>query len=320
MKNIVKKLVILLISGKDYNHERDLWLKQFIFFSLVSICISIFLSIILWITVNKPLKNFNAEISLMSLGNYQTPLHYTKLKEYDEFLEQFNQMRIRILELIDKVKQKEKHEAYLEVEKLLYQINPHFIHNTLDTIRWMARLKGEEEIDVLISSLNRLLYYNLGKANTSTIQEEIKALEDYVKLQKVKYDFEFNVELKTDTKYLEFVIPRFLLQPLVENSLFHGLNGYGIISIEINKVEEDFITLKVSDNGVGMSADVLQSLLNEKPYEKEKMGMGIGLNYVRRMIKIQYGETAKITIVSSTGCGTTTTLYLPIDKGANANA
>lgn len=85
----------------------------------------------------------------------------------------------------------------------------------------------------------------------------------------------------------------------------------------IGKDLNQFLT---EDNGVGMSVDVLQSLLNEKPYETEKMGMGIGLNYVRRMIKIQYGETAQITTVSSVGCGTTTTLYLPIDKGANTNA
>src|SRR5690606_4294865 len=140
-----------------------------------------------------------------------------------EIHHEFSNMKLRIDQLIEDINRNAQNQRKLEVEMLMSKINPHFIYNTLDTIRWQARVNGHHETDLLVSTLNKLLHYNLGKGRTACIRDEIEALKHYVLLQSVRYNFRFEVHLNAPPELLELAVPRFILQPLVENSLSHGL-------------------------------------------------------------------------------------------------
>ncbi|WP_232510323.1 sensor histidine kinase [Paenibacillus crassostreae] len=303
--------VISLISKSDYNKEMNRWFVQIALFALLFLGMTLFLAWLLWTMVYRPLTGFNKEIKLMAQNNVQVSVMKTKIPEFDSLLHQFQQMKIQIWDLFAEVENKEKRRADLEVEKLLYQINPHFLMNTLDTVHWLAVMNGQDEIDRLVSSLNKLLHYNLGKlGQSSTIQEEIEAVKQYLILQQIRYDFQFDVHIHVDQEVLEIPIPRFILQPLVENSLYHGLDDDGYIEIDVQI--SDFINIFIRDDGAGMSEEKIQNILHHPETENRKVGMGIGMNYVKRMIEVYYGGQAELRVTSIIGKGTTIHLSLPI--------
>ncbi|OXM83503.1 sensor histidine kinase [Paenibacillus rigui] len=304
--------VISIIPKVDYNKEMNRWFVQILLIALLFVAISLLLAWLLWKMVYRPLNNFNKEIKLLAQSNAQPGLVRTKIPEFDYLLHQFREMKEQIWDLFAEVEQKEKRRVDLEVEKLRYQINPHFLMNTLDTVHWLAVMNGQSEIDRLILSLNKLLYYNLGKlGEIATMEEEIDALQQYLTLQQIRYDFQFDVKIEVEEAVLKMPIPRFLLQPLVENALYHGLNDEGFIRVNVARLQS-CIEISIRDNGTGMSEETIQSLLNSQKVESRKVGMGIGMNYVKRMIETHYGNDAELRIDSVMGQGTTVFLNLPI--------
>ncbi|AEI43407.1 integral membrane sensor signal transduction histidine kinase [Paenibacillus mucilaginosus KNP414] len=317
--------VLSVIPAGDYNREMNRWWTQVLLSSLVFLLISLLLGWLLWKMVYKPLGAFHGEIESMEKQSGQgqpggesavetaaSLAPATHIPEFDDLLQRFREMRGQIWTLFAEVEQKEKRRADLEVEKLLYQINPHFLMNTLDTVHWLAVLHGQGEIDRLVQSLNKLLYYNLGKlGQESTIREELDALQQYLTLQEIRYDFKFLVRIEADERVLDTPIPRFLLQPLVENALYHGLDDEGLIEVDVRQ-EGSAVRIIVQDNGAGMSEEAVRRLLEEPPPEERRVGMGIGMNYVKRMMAIHYGEGAGLTIRSAAGEGTRIELRLPL--------
>jgi len=303
--------VISVISKADYNKEINSWFYQMLIFSLLLLAVSLFLAWLLWKMVYRPLNIFNKEIRSMINSNYQPKSTRRSIPEFDYVLNQFRQMRERIWELFSEVQQKEKRRADLEVEKLLYQINPHFLMNTLNSVHWLAVMNGQHEIDRLVLSLSKLLYYNLGKlGQATTIREEIDALKQYLVLQQIRYDFEFKVQIEVDEAVLNTPIPRFILQPIVENSLYHGFSDDGYIQVNV-RLDKD-IKISIRDNGSGISEEDIEQLLNNEQEQHKKVGMGIGMNYVKRMIEAQYEGKAELKIESEKGKGTSIYLTLPV--------
>lgn len=306
--------IVSVIPMADYNREMNQWFMQILLFALIFLGISLLMAWLLWKMVYVPLNGFNREIKLMAQNRVQTVNVKTKIPEFDFLLNQFRQMKEQIWELFAEVERKEKRRVDLEVEKLLYQINPHFLMNTLDTVHWLALMNGQTEIDRLVSSLNKLLHYNLGKlGEASTINEEIEALKQYLTLQQIRYDFKFDVQMHVDEEVWSMPVPRFILQPLVENSLYHGLSDDGYIRVDVSLTNA--ILISIQDNGSGMSEETIHNLLHNPEIENKKVGMGIGLNYVKRMLESQYGDKAELRIQSVIGKGTTIFVTIPIVEG-----
>ncbi|MHA7965577.1 sensor histidine kinase [Paenibacillus sp. CAU 1782] len=304
--------IVSLIPGNEYNNEKNLWVIQMTYLAVLFIAVSLIIAWLLWKMVYIPLQQFNLEIKSMTQKNTVPPENPpTKIPEFDFLLKQLHNMKNQISELIQEVEIKEKRKADLEVEKLLYQINPHFLMNTLDTAHWLAAMNGQKELDKLILSLNKLLYYNLGKrGQDSSIREEIDSIKQYLTLQQIRYDFAFDVRIHVDDKVLDNPIPRFVLQPLLENALYHGLDDEGHIQVQVEH-DEGWIIISVHDNGAGISDEEMDYLLNQKQVEQQRAGMGIGLNYVKRMIENQYGNQASLEITSQLGQGTSIYLKIP---------
>ncbi|WP_338787941.1 sensor histidine kinase [Metabacillus sp. FJAT-53654] len=304
--------IVSLIPVAKYNEEKNQWVVQMIYLSIIFGVLSLIIAWLLWKMVYKPLQKFDKEINWMMQSDFQSETFRTRIPEFDYLLRQFRKMKNQISDLFKEIEQKEKRRADLEVEKLLYQINPHFLMNTLDTANWLAVMNDQKDISQLVTSLNRLLYYNLGKAGqTSTIMEEIETLKQYLAIQKFRYDFEFEVRIYTDDVILNNPVPRFILQPLVENAIYHGLSDEGYIYVEVRNDNHN-IQIEVNDNGAGISEEAVDRLLNQNQTKQQKDGMGIGLNYVKRMLENHYEGKAKLEIKSLVGKGTSVFLTLPI--------
>ncbi|WP_274650280.1 sensor histidine kinase [Paenibacillus humicola] len=313
--------IVSVIPRADYNREINEWLLRFFVLGISSLGVSVLFAWAVWRTVYRPLRSLSREIALISRSHFLSPLKFTDVKEFDFLLLRFQDMRMRIRELLHEVKEKEKRKAALEVEKLMHQINPHFTHNTLDTIRWLARMEGHDEIDRLVSTLNKVLYYNLGKGKTATIGDELGALANYVTLQQIRYNFKFDVRIDTDPAVRDAHIPRFILQPLVENALYHGgMADDGVIQVTIGRETDGRIGIRVTDNGTGMDEEAVQRLLlgpderdGDERSPRGKAGLGIGIRYVRRMIDVQFGGRADFRIDSEIGFGTTIRILFPFE-------
>ncbi|WP_219836215.1 sensor histidine kinase [Paenibacillus sp. R14(2021)] len=307
--------VVQLIPKASYNSELNRWLREFGLFASLSLLLGIFLAWLIWRMVYRPIRIINKEITRFSYNQSLTNVSATGLTEFNRILTNFQQMSRRIAELITDVEEKEKRRGQLEVEKLLVQINPHFLHNTLNTIQWLARMQGQTNISKLVSVFTRVLHYNLGKKNmVVTVREEVEAIRDYIELQNIRYDHSFNVRVEVDSALLELPIPRFILQPIVENALYHGFDADegGEIDVVIYQ-ENGFLFLRVQDNGQGIPEDKLAELLDQRE-SSNKSGLGIGLRYVKQMLAVYYGGLAALKMESKQGNGTVISIRLPIDK------
>lgn len=303
--------VVSAIPRDEYLKERDLWIVQIVLFSLLFLVVTLGLAWLLWKMVYRPLNEFHREMRRMSRSDFESATPASNIPEFDSLLKQMHHMKSEIRRLFREVETKEKRRADLEIEKLLYQINPHFLMNTLDTAHWLAVMNGQEDIDRLVVSLNKLLYYNLGKkGERTTVAEELDALRQYLTLQQIRYDFEFNVEIEAEERVMEMTIPRFILQPLVENALYHGLDDAGRIRVHVRF--DGALELGVHDNGAGMSEEAVRRVLDNETEAKDKVGMGIGMNYVKRILEAYYGGEAKMDIRSEAGRGTSVLLRLPV--------
>lgn len=303
--------LVSVLPKDELNREKNQWLKQIIGFFLFFLLTAVLTAWILWKMVYRPLDKFNKEIRSLLRSDVQQKTDVVNIPEFDYLLFQIRNMKTKIWDLYGEIERKEKRRADLEVEKLLYQINPHFLMNTLDTVHWLATMNGQKEIDKLALSLNRLLSYNLGKmGEATTIGAEIEALKDYLTLQQIRYDFRFDVDIDVEDEAMGLIIPRFILQPLVENSLYHGVSDDGYIHVNI-QLDHD-LKITIQDNGSGMSQEKIDQLLQGEAEESKKVGMGIGMKYVKRVMEANYGDKAGFTIKSEIGKGTIVSLNIPV--------
>lgn len=297
--------LIAAVKKSTFNSEIYLWVTKMIIVALGTLVFAALLALLIWKQVYRPLRKVNVEIIRMA-ENRMLPVSFTNVEEFDLLLNNFQDMKSKVNELIDAAEYNEKQKSRLEIEKLLSQINPHFLHNTLNTVQWLARLNGQKEIDKLVTLLVKVLQYNLGKQSLIvTVKDEIEALHNYMELQRIRYDYEFEFDLQVEDDVLYVAIPRFLLQPLVENAIYHGASERnGRVEITIQSSGQHHVMLKVEDNGSGMEPQEIEKLLSEDE-DSNRRGLGIGLSYVNRLLKRFYGEEAQLSIKSKPGEGTT---------------
>ncbi|WP_189010426.1 cache domain-containing sensor histidine kinase [Paenibacillus marchantiophytorum] len=305
--------IVAVVNKSDLSNEIISWSTRYTLIAIGSLAISLILAWMTWRIIHQKLHLLKNEIKMTADLQFDRPYVPMNIVEFDEVIDRFYLMRTRIRDLIIEVEEKEKNKRKLEVQKLKYQINPHFIHNTLNTIQWIARMHKQEEIVNLVSVFSRILHYNLGKEGDMVqIREEINALKDYVALQKIRYNHHFQVDFHIDPLAEELIIVRFLIQPLVENAMYHGFaEDDGQISVRVYKESTTFFIIEVEDNGQGMTLETKEKLLYANS-DAQKSGLGIGFNFVNQTIREYFGEQHAVDIQSEIGKGTLIRIRLPI--------
>lgn len=244
------------------------------------------------------------------------------LKGDDEFKrisQSINTMELEILQLMEEQTREAEVKKQLEFKVLQNQINPHFLYNTLNSIKWMAALQHADTIRDMTAALGRLLQnISKGTDNRIPIYEEMSLLDDYILIQDIRYGGKIQVEYHIgNSEVTKAYIIKFLLQPIVENAVFHGIEpkeGTGRIDIYLEQEGKDLF-ISVVDDGIGMTPEQIEGLLNPDKGETHGRGLnGIGVNNIRERIKMTYGSEYGLEITSQPGSFTRVTIKIPYEK------
>ena len=265
--------------------------------------------------VCRPVEKLMTAMKAVSDGEMNTRAEVISKDEIGLAAEEFNRMLDRIEELIRQLIEEEKKKKDAELEALQYQITPHFMYNTLNSVKCYAMIHGQKEIAEVIDDFVELLQTCIRKKGTFlTVAEEIQILKNYIHLQEFRNGEAYQVEYKIEREAEQCQIPRLILQPLVENSLIHGLdlkNHRNQLTIEASTVGSR-LYMKIKDNGRGMTAEQIAALLQKKG-KKTKGLTAVGIPNIQERLELYYGKQAKLTLESSTE-GTTAVIYLPVNR------
>lgn len=289
-----------------------------LFFSFLALSLSAIMTNFFTIPINKLLKS----IENVRNGDLSARIKIDSYTEISEVQESFNNMLDSIQQLLNENYEIRLREKEAQLKSLEAQINPHFLYNTLDTINWKVYLLGGEDISKLITSLSQILRYSINnKIKIVKLSDEISQIENYLFIQKARYDDRFKIIFKLDPNTLDLHIHKFMLQPIVENAIIHGLeekDSDGIICIS-SKIKDDSLIIQIFDNGVGIDKETLKDFSEitgnstvNKFFELKKNH--IGIENVHNRIRFQYGNQYGLKIKSKKNFYTLVTLSFPIEK------
>ncbi|MFC3769142.1 sensor histidine kinase [Paenibacillus sp. GCM10012303] len=287
-----------------------------VFFTIV-LAVSIVSSVLFSALFSRPLHSLRRLMKRAESGDLKAYWTSGSVREIDELGNSYNQMLNRLEETIKQAKLEESLKKEAEIEALQYQLNPHFLYNTLNTIKWVAKIHKTPQISDAVSALVRLLQASLGKkGDFLTLKEEIALLRDYMAIQSFRYGDLVKLNLDVDPLASVCLVPKLMLQPLVENALIHGLANSpreGEITIRA-WLDRDMLLCQVQDNGIGIAEpDGVVNPQHNPASSKERMS-GIGLRNIRERIKLYYGPDYKMHVFSKLNVGTTVRLSLPIHR------
>ena len=281
--------------------------------SLLSLALSLVISEALARHITRPVSRLDKAIAKVKDGDLSIQVKVKTNYELGRLTESFNQM-VKDLKryLEDRVqRQKDLNETTLRLYQT--QLNPHFLYNTLDTIKWSAKIHQIPEIAVLAENLAVILRKSISSKPFIQLCEELDTIESYIKIQKIRFAGRFLYETEIPDVLEDCVIPKMILQPLVENAIIHGLDGCANGYICIYAAQKDgILRISVTDDGCGMGQEMLDWMNSPNPAKRDGH---LGLYNVIQILKLYYGEEYGIQAESDTS-GTTVTIRLPAKKEA----
>lgn len=283
-------------------------------FSVILVLLLFFLAFFMASSITKPIDKLKGLMKKAEEGELDISFKSNYDDEISQLGKSFNKMIESMKNLINLVyvEHKQKRKAELEIFKA--QIKPHFLYNTLDTIHWLIKENKNKEAIVVLKALTKLFRISLSKGNEQiTIKDELKHVESYLVIQMVRYSDKFTYSIDCDKDIEGLKVTKLILQPLVENAIYHGVKEKrGMCKIRITvKVENDMIIMVVHDDGVGISEKKLKYLNEVLERNAEKTNQ-YGLVNVNERIKLTYGEVFGVILESKLGEGTRSIVKHPI--------
>jgi two-component system sensor histidine kinase YesM len=265
-----------------------------------------------------PLKDLTFVMNQIEKDVFDLRVRIRGKDEFGLLGRSFNRMMEKINYLISEVYKKEISQKEAEYKALVAQINPHFIYNTLETIRLLSSFGETSKVEEATVALAKLLKSNITTNSNkfNTVREELSNINAYLTIQSMRFQDKIVVSVNVDESLLNDVLPQFILQPIIENAYIHGLeHKVEDGNLFLNGFSDKFgMKFQVIDNGVGMSEETLKELLNEDKPESassEKSGSGTGVMNVHKRIRLMFGEPFGLTIQSSPSVGTIIEILLP---------
>lgn len=301
--------------------EAVIWAIYFVIagaLGLLAIAMAVFMSG----NITKPVKQLEKAMDQAKTGDFTSvQIQVQGNNEIYRLQQNFSRMISQIEDLIQKNVHKEEEKRKIELKALQSQINPHFLYNTLDSIIWMIESEESEKAIQMTSALAHFFRQAIGKSDLYvTLREELEYTKNYLIIQKMRYADKLDYKIEVDERILEHRIIKLVLQPLVENALYHGLKykaSVGMIEI-VGYQMQDSIVLKVSDNGIGMEEDFLCHIFEQKKQDGKKHS-GIGIGNIRQRMQLYYGEHCEFKIESEKDVGTVVTMVIPYERSGDPN-
>jgi len=280
--------------------------------SIASLAIFLCLSIFFVRSIVGPIKSLISQMNKVKHGSFDVDLAVSGPLEIFVLGKTFQNMIKRIQELIHERHEQEKLKNRAEIDALQSQINPHFLVNTLNSIKIMGILSNATNIVEMTDSFIKLLSSTFHRGGSYIpISLEMQNIEKYIHIMKVRYGERFRVEYDIDEQIKEAYLLKMLLQPIVENAIIHGFYGkeaVGVVRIR-GREQNNNLMITITDNGNGMEDDTIEALLSER---KAGSLSGIGIANVNDRIRLNYGEAYGLHITSELGSGTEVVVVLPL--------
>lgn len=303
------------LSSKQFNDQRKVYYYILIFIGVIVLLLGFSLAFFLNRKINKPLEQLMHRMNQISQGDFSKDPDIEWTNELGTIGQGINQLAENVVVLMDKRIEDEKVKTDLEYQILQSQINPHFLYNTLNSIKWMATIQNATGIAEMTTSLAKLLRsISKDTKQLHPIKEEIKLLDNYFLIQKYRYggtlQLQYNIE---SDELLDQIIPKFTLQPIIENAIFHGIEPKGApgeITVHIYSESSYTLVIDIIDNGIGMTDEQIREVLSPKKENTSDFFNKIGINNVNMRIKHAYGNQYGLSITSVPDEGTTMRLRM----------
>ena len=276
----------------------------------------------LWLRhLTKPVRKIVDGMQEVGKRNFDVELSVVSKDEFGIIAHGFNSMVKEIRKLFNQVIEEERKSKEAELSALQYQINPHFLYNTLSAIRLTSIFNNQYEVADMLSLLGTFLHNTLSHINKKiTLEDELKNIRDYISLYQIRFNNQIEVDFDVDEELEKCFIHTMLIQPVVENAIMHGLNkklGGGekaIVRIVAEK-NKNFLLVRVWDNGSGMTEEQCLKVLQDNT--KEQNGLHIGLSNIYKRIRYLYGVQYGISVISELDSFTEVELTLPLNMPEN---
>ncbi|SDW03821.1 sensor histidine kinase [Paenibacillus sp. CF384] len=294
---------------------RNQLLRSFFLVGLGLLLLIILVSPFLAKSITRPIRRLEQAMQKVKSGTLEVSVSETGATEVQGLAQHFNSMVTEMRRLMQDIETKEKTLHKYELSVLHSQINPHFLYNTLDTIVWMAEFNESERVISTTKALAKFFQLSLsGGSEFTTVENEMNHVAQYLFIQKERYGDKLNYHLHFDPDLSAKVIPKIILQPLVENAIYHGIRekeGPGLLLVTCLPSDDGNVQFVVQDDGVGFDPGVrAKAIKEESTLSLPKLG-GVGINNVDERLKLYYGEQYGITLQSRPGEGTTVRIVIP---------
>ncbi|MEG0268604.1 MAG: histidine kinase [Carnobacterium sp.] len=284
--------------------KNTLW----IFLTVFSLIIVMSISVSRYIA--RPITNMVKVMSNVDANRFDVYTHENRFTEIQQLSGSYNHLIDHVKELMIQVKEEQVELRKSEMNVLQAQINPHFLYNTLESILWMSERGNNKGASEMVAALGKLLRISLNEGGDFIpISQEIAHAQSYLTIQQIRYQNQFHYSIEADESVLTSVTIKIIIQPFLENALYHGIERMvdeGNITIKV-KDKGDKILIQIKDDGIGMSPEVLQKIEDGKDSQKG----GIGIRNVHQRIQMYFGKNYGVEIESELDVGTTINIWLP---------
>ena len=258
----------------------------------------------------KPVDKIKDKMSQVAEGRFDVRISSQERGkgEFAEIADSFNYMVDRLEKQVEGIRAMDRKKHLLELDFLQAQINPHFIYNTLSSIRFYVEMGKNEEAEDMLIDFSKILRKTLSRTEQFiTLREEMETLRHYVNLQKARYRERVEVVFDVEESTLPALVPDFILQPIVENAIFYSLKEDKVCHIRIKSyMDQGNLCVSVKDDGVGMDAEKISTVLN-----KDMNINKVGIKNVNERLKLNFGDVYGLKIISEEGRGTEVILVMP---------
>ena len=309
--------VISLIPEEELYSEINQIQQRNILIMLLVMAFSLFLLFFTTRRIVNPINRLSKIMKIAESGDFNTHIQVDSHDEVGVLSASYNSLLDKINELIQQVYAEKITSSELELQMLQSQINPHFLYNTLESISMMATMNDDETTAEMAALLGSILRYSISDFNQPvTLSDELNQVRKYIQLQEIRFHSQYHISLDVDVRFYPIQTPKMILQPIVENAIYHGMSSVrsgGIITIAASQPDRTTLHLLIHDNGTGMEEQQVKNL-NGYIQEENNLFKSIGLRNVNRRIKLFCGSDYGVSVESSPMDGTTVTVCIRIDQ------
>ena len=264
--------------------------------------------------ITNPIRELEKSVGVLESGNLSAPVYIGGSYEIRHLGKSISDMAGQIRLLMQDIVREHEAKRKQEFDTLQSQINPHFLYNTLDIIVWMIENEQKTEAVKVVTALARFFRISLSRGKSLiTVKDELEHVRNYLMIQQMRFKNKFTYTIESDDEVLELASLKLMLQPLVENAIYHGMeymDGDGEIFVRAWQEEKE-LYLEVRDNGLGMTEEQVESLFTDTAHVASKRGSGIGVRNVNERIKLYFGAEYGLSIESEPDEGTAVKIHLP---------